>query len=588
MPQPYVPPGVTITEAVAPQVVPLIASTSEVVLVGLTLGHQTRTDQVRLGGGAYVSKVVIEKGKKVKFTGKSEAELKALIMLGSTVSGTGIEPGTTVAAISNEEIELSAVATKAETTELTFEKEPTTLPFLASLPGSVLESVISVYSATNPQEGANNGKGFKETTAYKVDKELGAVIRINGGLIGANLLVNVTYTYVPAGYYNPIRLYNFNEVQNRFGSALEKNVKGEYTSPLSLAAQKALESGAGNVILQPLFALKEGATEPEYNSGGFITNAEQPTAEKIADAITWEGTLKALNLVEAIDLIVPVVGQGDAEGKVEDGIINSIISAFLGYEQYRAIEEQFIYGVFGENSTGTEALEATLWTTANNIRSYAGGALAAQNILLNGGSFSISLPEGKETAIGGEYMAAAVAGALAAQPVASSLTRKGITGFTKVNDLRTPIQKNEDAGNGLFVIEQIKGQIRCRHAISLDNTHGASRAEVSVVRAKFLMVESVKETLENQIIGKIIADGNSPIIVRSTIVGVLSALQAAGALVDFATPVVAIASLQPTTITASYSYRPSFTLNYIDIVFSLDLSNQTVSIVENTTQGETA
>jgi hypothetical protein len=593
MSQPYTPPGVTITEAVAPQVVPLISSTSEVVLVGLTLGHQTRTDQVRLGGGAYEGKGKrTEKSTKVKFTGKTKAELAALISIGSIVTGTGIPSGTTVTAINLEEIELSKEAETTSESTLTFELTPTPLPFLASLPGSILEKVVSVYSATNPAEPSESkGLGFKVYNEgvgdYKVDKETGSVIRINGGSIKANQLVNVTYTYVPAGYYNPIRLYNFNEVQNRFGNALAKNGNGEYTSPLSLGAQKAFESGAGNVILQPLFALT-GGTEPEYGSGGFITNAEQPTPLNVSEPKTWEGTLKALNLVEAIDLIVPVVGQGDAEGKVNNGVINSIISAFLGYEQYRAIEEQYIYGVFGENSTSTEALEAILWEHARNIRSYAGGKLAAQNILLNGGSFSVSLPEGGEASIGGEYMAAAIAGALASRPVASSLTRKGITGFTKVNDLRTPAQKNEDAGEGLMVIEQIKGQIRCRHAISLDNTHGASRSEVSVVRAKFLMVESVKETLENQIIGQIIADGNSPIIVRSAIVGVLSALQSAGDLVDFATPVVQIASLEPTTITASFSYRPAFTLNYIDIVFSLDLSSQTVTVIENTTQGETA
>ena len=582
MPQPYVPPGVTITEAVAPQVVPLIASSSEVVLVGLTLGHQTRTDQVRLGGGAYIGEGTIEKGTKVKFTGKHKAELEALITVGSTVEGSGIAAKTTVTSIGDEELELSVAATKAEKTPLTFEKEPTVLPFLASLPGSVLESVVAIHNATGASP--NSGNGYKETTDYKVDKTEGAVIRINGGLIGANQLVNVTYTYVPAGYYNPIRLYNFNEVQNRFGNALEKNKEGEYTSPLSLAAQKAFEAGAGNLILQPLFALKEGSTEPEYNAGGFITNAEQPTAKQNSEAKTWEATFKALNLVEAIDLIVPIVGQ--AQKEVKDTNVNSIISAVLGYEQYRAIEEQFIYGVFGEDSTTGEALEAKLWEHARNVRSYAGGKLAAQNLLINGGNFGISLPEGGEANIGGQYMAAAVAGALASRPVASSLTRKGITGFTKVRDLRTPAQKNEDAGEGLFVIEQIQGgQIRCRHAISLDNTHGASRSEVSVVRAKFLMVESVKETLENHIIGQIIADGNSPVIVRSAIVGVLSALQSAGDLVDFATPVVQIASLEPTTITASFSFRPAFTLNYIDIVFSLDLSSQTVSTVENSQSG---
>jgi hypothetical protein len=603
MSQPYVPPGVTITEAVAPQVVPLIASTSEVVLVGLTLGHQTRTDQVRLGGGAWEAKKAKIKSTEKGVTGLVEA--KKRIDVGATVTGSGIPKGTVVSAVSTEtEIQLSIAATETEEVTLIFELTPTPLSFLVSLPGSVLESVISVYSATNPSEGENEGKGFKEfkegVGAYKVDKETGTVIRIEGGLIKANQLVNVTYTYVPAGYYNPMRLYNFNEVQNRLGNALTKNAEGEYTSPLSVAAQKAFESGAGNVILQPLFALQLGSTEPKYNAGGFITNAEQPTAKQISEAKTWEGTLKALNLVETIDLIVPVVGQGmgivteEKEGKkvqkaeVKDGNVNSIIAAFLGYEQYRAIEEQYIYGIFGEDSTTGEALESTLWSHAQNIRSYAGGSLAAQNILINGGNFGISLPEGGEASLGGEYMAAAVAGALASRPVASSLTRKGITGFTKVNDLRTPAQKNEDAGEGLMVIEQIKGQIRCRHAISLDNTHGASRSEVSVVRAKFLMVESVKETLENQIIGQIIADGNSPIIVRSAISGVLSALQSAGDLVDFATPVVQITTLEPTTITASFSYRPAFTLNYIDIVFSLDLSSQTVTTVENTTQGETS
>src|ERR1700758_2804473 len=100
MATPYVPPGVTITEAVAPQGVPLISSSSEIVLVGLALGHQTRTDQVRLGGGAYVaSKAKIESGKKV-VSGLTEA--KNLITIGSTVTGSGIPAETTVTAVPSE------------------------------------------------------------------------------------------------------------------------------------------------------------------------------------------------------------------------------------------------------------------------------------------------------------------------------------------------------------------------------------------------------------------------------------------------------------------------------------------------------
>ena len=583
----YVPPGVTITEVVAPQVVPLIASASEVVLVGLALGHQTRTDQLRLTGGAFIT----VKGK-ITTGSKNITELvageTANIEVGSTAVaiGGGIPEGTTVTKVSETEIELSAKATKTEVPEkITFEKEPTTLPFLAALPGSELVKVLSVYSATNPAEpSGSEGKGFAEGTSWKVDGN--AVIRISGGGITANQLVNITYTYVPAGYYNPIRLFGVSEVVSRFGSPEARNANCELESPLSLGAQKAFEAGASNVILQPLFNLVGEATEPEYDENGFITNAEYPTPTAVSTATTWGKTLKALDHVQAIDLITPIVGQGNAEGKVNDGIVSSIIKEVLGYELKRAGEEQFIFGVFGEDGTSGEALAATIYTHAQGVRSYAGGALASHNVLVNINNLGISLTEGNEVSVGAQYLAAAVAGAMASRPVASSLTRKGITGFTKVKTLKTTTQKNEDAEEGLMVIEQIQtGQIRCRHAITLDTNHGAARSEVSVVRAKFLMIESVKETLENQIIGQIIADGNSPIIVRSAIVGVLSALQSAGDLVDFKTPVVALATTEPTTITASFSYRPAFTLNYIDIAFSLDLSSQTVSIVENSQTG---
>src|ERR1039458_1458359 len=106
MAQPYVPPGVTITEAVAPQVVPLIASSAEVVLVGLTLGHQTRTDQVRLGGGAYETKTAKVKSASKSVTGLTTA--KKLISVGSTVTGKGIPEKTIVTAVPSEtEAELS-------------------------------------------------------------------------------------------------------------------------------------------------------------------------------------------------------------------------------------------------------------------------------------------------------------------------------------------------------------------------------------------------------------------------------------------------------------------------------------------------
>ena len=385
----YVPPGVSITEVIAPQVVPLIASSSEVVLVGLTLGHQTRTDQVRLGGSAFVT----GKAEKVETTNKSKViiklkEAEKLIQIGSVVKSVDFPEGTKVVARKSEteiEVDQEATATDKEAV-ITFEFASTELPFLAALPGSKLEKVLSVYSATDPAEGENEGKGFKEykegSGAWKEDRSENAVVRISGGLIGVNQLVNVTYEYVPAGYYNPIRLFGVSEVVNRFGSPEGRNEAGELTSPLSLAAQKAFEAGASNVILQPLFVLSSG-TEPEYDENGFIINAEQPMPEGVAEPTTWGKTLKALDTVQTIDLIVPVVGQGNAEGRVNDGIVTAIFKEFLGYEQKREVLEQFIFGVFGEDGTTGEALTSKIYKHAQEIRAYAGGALASHNVLLN-------------------------------------------------------------------------------------------------------------------------------------------------------------------------------------------------------------
>lgn len=517
---PYVPPGVTITEAVTPQVVPLISSTAELVVIGLSAGHETRTDQF-----------IINKG-------------------------------------TNEETHK--------------------LPFLEQLPGSKLVKIVSVYSAVNPAEpSGSKGKGFAKYASgpktgdweEKETENVGSIKSVGTGALAEheNYLINVTYEYTPADYYNPIRMFGFGEVQHRFGNALTE--EGAINSFLSLGAQKAFENGARSVICQPLLHTSSGAIE--YNSAGLITNATQPTIKQNAERGTWETSLQALNSVEAIDLLTPIIGQSMTE--VTDTVEAEVFNAVLGYELQRAEEQQYVFGVFGEDGTGKEGGGIlAIRNHAAALRAFAGGRFASSNALLNVSNFAIQLPSKAATInVGGQYAAAGVAGALASRPASVSLTRKGIIGFQSVNDLRIPSAKNEDAEAGLMVIEQVKGGfIRCRHSITLDNSHGSARREVSVIRAKFNMIESIRDTLENQIIGQIIADANSPLIVRSAIAGVLSALVQGGEIVSYEAPVCRIATLEPATITASFSYRPAFTLNNINITFALDLTSQTVSVTE--------
>jgi hypothetical protein len=171
---------------------------------------------------------------------------------------------------------------------------------------------------------------------------------------------------------------------------------------------------------------------------------------------------------------------------------------------------------------------------------------------------------------------------LAARPASSGITRSSISGFKSITDPRVPSQKNTDAGAGLAVIEQVGSVVRVRQGNTLDIQNGPARSEISVVRAKYVMMESIQQTLDNQIIGKIIADANSPYTVRSAISSVLGILQQQRIIVGYGNVDAALTSTNPTVITASFSYSPAFPLNFVTVTFSIDLTNNTVTVSDGT------
>ena len=493
----YIPPGVTITEAVQPQIVPLVTSTAELVIVGQAGGVQTRTDQIVVG--------------------------------------------------------------KAGTEQA--------LPYLAQVPHTKLvgekpiKTVINTFHPSEPS--GSKGKGYKEGESWEIKSEK-FVNKEGEHPIPEGTVVSITYTFIAGNYYNPIRLFDASEVQSRFGEPI---VGGKVASPLSLAATKAFENGAQTVICQPLFKTSSGSLE--YNQLGYIVNGEALTEEEAEEPTHWATTLQALGTVEVIDILVPVSG------------VEEVLDKVLQLEQDRAYEQQYVFGVYGTDTTVTAKTAAEIRTLAKALAGYASGAYSQQNILINTSSFNVRASQSEEIQVGGQYVAAAIAGKMAGSPASQSLTRQPIGGFRAVNDHRNSSEKNLDAENGLMVVEEIKGgSIRIRHGITIDTEGGAARSEVSVVRAKFNVIESIRETLENQVIGKIIADSNAPVIVRSAISAVLAVLERTRQIVGYNIPEVKVASLEPTTLVASFSYRPAFTVNYIDIVFQLDLSSQSVTVFE--------
>lgn len=443
----------------------------------------------------------------------------------------------------------------------------TTAVALPGLPqGSTLSEVISVKDALDPSKGAADGSGYSLTTDYTVTLASGTITRVQAGKIADGTLINVTYRYVAPDYYEPYRLFNLGDVESRYGSGL--NADGSVNSPLSLAASIAFENGADSVIVQPLFK--------RATPGNPDTAAGQPDATAGAALTTWQDTLYNLRAIEDINVIVPVVGQSQAN--VTDAALLAIFQAVQDHVAYMKNTHQYIVGLFAEDSSTNSAM-ATISTVRGHaaaLQGRYGGALNEQLALINTTKFTRTLPNGVVGTFGGQYVAVALAGMLCSRPVSDPLTRDVISGFLSVDDRRDENKKNIDAAAGLMVVENYRGSVRVRHGITLDTT-ATARRELSVVRAKHRMIESVRDTLENQIIGKIIADANSPFVVRSAVVGVLEELARARDLVDYSAVDVRLKSLDPTTMQVRFSYRPAFPVNYIDIEFSLDLTAATIT-----------
>lgn len=453
--------------------------------------------------------------------------------------------------------------------------DPIVLPGLPS--GSKLTAVASVKNALDPSQGAADGSGYVLTADYTVTLASGTITKVSDGDIADGTLINVTYSYVPSDYFMPYRLYSLGDVESRYGYGLDQTNGTTIASPVSYAAAIAFENGADSVVIQPL--LKR--TTP----GDPSSAANLPAGADIGSTATWADTLYNLRAINDINVLIPIIGQSDTN--VSDSSMLAIFGAFQDHMAYMQNNYQYIVSIFGEDSSANIAVatDSTIQGHAASLQSRYGGAYSECTVLLNTSRFTRSLPtsaSGGSITLGAQYVAAGIGGMLCATSVSDSLTRDVISGITGSKDTRDENAKNADAQAGLMVIEQVNGLVRIRHSITLDNTGGAARAELSVVRAKHRMIESVRDTLENQIIGKIIADGNSPFIVRSAVVGVLEALRQSRDLADYSAVDCRLASLDPTTMQVTFSYRPAFPLNYVNISFSLDLSAASVSIDSTT------
>jgi hypothetical protein len=116
----------------------------------------------------------------------------------------------------------------------------------------------------------------------------------------------------------------------------------------------------------------------------------------------------------------------------------------------------------------SNATQATIQSHASTLQARYGGTLSEQTVLINTAKFLRPQPGsfGGNFYVGAQFVAAGLAGMLAARSASQSLTRKIVSGFVGIADPRTKTQKNADAAAGLLVLEQKARLVQVRHAIT--------------------------------------------------------------------------------------------------------------------------
>jgi hypothetical protein len=367
-----------------------------------------------------------------------------------------------------------------------------------------------------------------------------------GGISNGQEVV-VSYQYTSSEYYTPTICNNFQAVQALYGPSFDTTT-GAILSPLSFAAQFAFDNGASQVALVATTSVNGAATRAGLSAG-----------------------YTALSALETVSMIVPLpvglTGTGGSPGDIinvandiatflrsQESTNNVLQTAYLGYETTVTVGPDTI--------SEAVAYKRVIQAWPNQLNYYNGFTNTSQ-----------ILP--------GYYLAAAYAGILASQPVQQGLTKQTLRDFSGVPPVvfatMTNSYKNQLSSSGVAVTELTKnGQLQVRHGVTTDPTTVYTR-EISLVRAQDFMIETLVASVENAgLIGTPIT-AQTPANITGLFVSNLTALVNQGVIANYNGLTVTESSDDPTVINVVFQYIPSYPLNYITIVFSINTTSGVVT-----------
>ncbi len=558
----YQPPGIYTESVGGPQLAVRSSVPTAVAVFGSSVGFKTYRESVRINsdaastpGGDVVpqnSANLTKEGIQVVVTAPKVIVTATNVNLTSPGSSlTGVKPDGTSGSVSlsvNDLIYLGGQTVSDQNGFYTWKRAADD-----AVAGAALVAVVETFKVVNPETGVafirgldyevvKTSSGAGDLATNRDDKY--AIKRKDRGAnagIQEGQYVQVFYRYTSKDYHAVYSFYDYDDVRDHYGEPFDVN--GNIQSEVTLAAKFAFMNGASTVL-----------------------TASIDTDTWPSEAQAYEEALKLFRDEDQIAVIVPGTG---------DDFIYPLVKSHVNVQSNNKYERRAILGIDGSASSVETSIRQNYAETLSDRRI----------AMVSPSRFEYYAPElSKNIVLGGQYMAAAVAGLGVSQLAAMPLTRKTINGF--VGPAETPMQregeKDLETQKGLMVIEKTRrNQIQVRHGVTTDFTDLLTR-EWSIIAQQDVMVYRVRDFLDaDGLIGMPIYD-TTLIQVKASAESALQSLIRDQIIVGYQNLKVRQLSTLPDVIEVRYEWRPAYPLNYIVVRYSVAVMTGDVTISEAT------
>lgn len=371
----------------------------------------------------------------------------------------------------------------------------------------------------------NPGPSDTETTDDTVQ-----ITRVVGGALREDTLVQVIYQYTDNEYYNVYSFYEYEDIVQAYGASFADDASIQ--SELSLACKFAFQNGANQIV----------------------TVAVKPSNGGVATAADYQEALNKLRNEATVAIVVPATGLQAIQAYVKEHV----------REQSRNMAER--RAIVGRDGSVTPVDSVTRQNNAQTLKEKRVAMVSPSTVVYFNPQFN------QEQVIGGQYLAAALAGRAVSMNPSQPLTRKDIVGFERLPEQLSQAQKSQEALSGLMVVEQTRaGLIRVMHGLTTDMTNLFSK-EWSIIGQEDAMAFRLRDYLDNEeLIGTIITD-LTLVNVKGSADSALQSLVMDGVIRDYQELKVRQLQESPDVIEVRFEWRAAVPLNYISVRYSVNVT----------------